>query len=173
MTVVVGAALNGVAAESLATTISAVVLSPIHLIIQLRVISEAPEIMKAAIAVAVAAATVAVAIVTAAAAAIVVAVIATAAVENLLGGPHAVAMCRKPEIVADAAWHIMTRNSREFSGNFLIDEDVLRDAGVTDFDQYAVEPGTSLMPDFFLGEPDLAALQKLLHAESSGDQRAD
>jgi citronellol/citronellal dehydrogenase len=92
--------------------------------------------------------------------------IATAAVENLLGGPQAVAMCRKPEIVADAAWHILTRDSREFTGNFLIDEDVLRDAGVTDFEQYAVTPGTPLMPDFFLGEPDFAALQKLLHAES-------
>ena len=77
--------------------------------------------------------------------------IATAAVENLLGGPQAVAMCRKPEIVADATWHVLTRNSRKFTGQFLIDEDVLRDAGVTDFDQYAVTPGnTEFMPDLFL-----------------------
>ncbi len=89
--------------------------------------------------------------------------IATAAVENLLGGPQAIAMCRKPEIVAEAAWHILTRNSREFTGQFLIDEDVLRGAGVTDFDQYALTPGARLMPDFFLGEPDFAALERLLH----------
>lgn len=89
--------------------------------------------------------------------------IATAAVENLLGGPQAVAMCREPEIVADAAWHVLTRNSRDFTGQFLIDEDVLRDAGVTDFERYAVTPGTPLMPDFFLGEPDFAALGELLH----------
>ena len=89
--------------------------------------------------------------------------IATAAVEYLLGGPQAVAMCREPEIVADAAWHVLTRNSRDFTGQFLIDEDVLRDAGVTDFEQYAVTPGTPLMPDFFLGEPDFAALGELLH----------
>lgn len=89
--------------------------------------------------------------------------IATAAVENLLGGPEAASMCRKPEIVADAAWEMLTQNSRAFSGQFLIDEDVLRDAGVTDFDRYAVTPGTPLMPDFFLGEPDFRVLSRLLH----------
>jgi citronellol/citronellal dehydrogenase len=89
--------------------------------------------------------------------------IATAAVKNLLGGDAAVASCRHPEIVADAAWQIVTRPSRECTGNFFIDEDVLRDGCVTDFDQYAVTPGCSdLMPDFFLGEPDFVQLAKLL-----------
>lgn len=92
--------------------------------------------------------------------------IATAAVRNLLGGDHAVAACRKPEIVADAAYHILTQPGRECSGNFFVDEDVLRDTGVTDFDPYAVTPGTTqLMPDFFLGEPDFAELAKLLHGD--------
>ena len=75
-------------------------------------------------------------------------VIATAAVEMLPGvEPGA---CRKPEIVADAAHWILTRRSRELSGNFFIDEAVLAQAGVTDFDGYAVEPGRELMLDLFL-----------------------
>ena len=58
--------------------------------------------------------------------------------------------CRKPQIVADAAHALLVREARGFSGNFLIDEDVLRAAGVTDFDRYAVEPGQPLLPDLFL-----------------------
>ena len=58
--------------------------------------------------------------------------------------------CRKPEIVADAAHAILTTPSRERTGRFLLDEDVLREAGVTDFEQYAVKPGTPLLPDLFL-----------------------
>ncbi len=58
--------------------------------------------------------------------------------------------CRKPQIVADAAHAVLVREARGFSGNFLIDEDVLRAAGVTDFDRYAVEPGQPLLPDLFL-----------------------
>jgi len=57
---------------------------------------------------------------------------------------------RKPDIVADAAYQILMRNSRECSGNFFIDEEVLRMAGVTDFGQYAVTPGTPLYHDLFL-----------------------
>ena len=67
--------------------------------------------------------------------------IATAAVQNLLGGDEAIRHCRKPEIMADAAHAILTRNSRECTGNFFIDDDVLRAAGVTNFDQYAVAAG--------------------------------
>jgi citronellol/citronellal dehydrogenase len=78
-------------------------------------------------------------------------VIATAAVQNLLGGEQIVARSRRPEIVADAAHVILTRPSRECTGNFFIDEEVLAAAGVTDFDQYAVTPGSELIPDFFLG----------------------
>lgn len=90
--------------------------------------------------------------------------IATAAVENMLGGKAAIAACRRPEIVADAAWAILTQDSRSLTGQFLIDEDVLAAEGVTDFEQYAVQPGTPLMPDFFLGEPDLAAFERLRHS---------
>jgi citronellol/citronellal dehydrogenase len=58
--------------------------------------------------------------------------------------------CRTPEIVADAAHAILVRETKGFSGHFLIDEEVLRDAGVSDFDRYAVEPGQPLLPDLFL-----------------------
>ncbi|HLV67992.1 MAG TPA: NAD(P)-dependent oxidoreductase [Polyangiaceae bacterium] len=77
-------------------------------------------------------------------------VIATAAVENLLGGAEVVARARTPEIVADAFHAMVTRPSRTFTGRFCIDEDVLREAGVTDFDAYAVTPGASLLPDLFV-----------------------
>jgi citronellol/citronellal dehydrogenase len=76
-------------------------------------------------------------------------VIATAAVQNL-GGDDSVNRSRKPEIMADAAHAILTRPSREFSGNFCIDEDVLRAAGIANFDQYGFVPGAHLLPDFFL-----------------------
>lgn len=75
--------------------------------------------------------------------------IATAAVENLLGGDEAMKQCRKPEIMADAAHAILTKGT-DFSGKFLVDEDVLKNEGVTDLDVYAVTPGADLMPDFFL-----------------------
>jgi citronellol/citronellal dehydrogenase len=77
-------------------------------------------------------------------------VIATAAVQNLLGGDEVVRRSRRPEIVADAAHAILTKPSREFTGNFCIDEQVLRAEGVEDFDVYAVEPGMELIPDFFI-----------------------
>jgi citronellol/citronellal dehydrogenase len=76
--------------------------------------------------------------------------IATAAIANLLGGAESLRRCRKPEIVADAAHWIVTRPSREYSGRFCIDEQVLREAGVSDLSGYAVEPGTELMKDFFV-----------------------
>lgn len=74
----------------------------------------------------------------------------TAAVRNLLGGADTARHSRKPAIVADAAHEILTRDFRRCSGRFFIDEDVLREAGVTDFDRYASEPGADLYPDFFL-----------------------
>lgn len=77
-------------------------------------------------------------------------VIATAAVQNLLGGDAMIRQSRKPEIVADAAHAILTRDSRQCTGNFFVDEEVLREEGVEDFDPYAVAPGETLMPDFFL-----------------------
>ena len=77
-------------------------------------------------------------------------VIATAAVQNLLGGEDTIRGSRTPEIMADAAHAILTRPSREFTGQFCVDEDVLRAAGVTDFSKYATVPGAELIPDFFL-----------------------
>ena len=77
-------------------------------------------------------------------------VIATAAVRNLLGGEPVVQQSRKPEIVADAAHAILCRPSRECSGNFFLDEEVLRQEGITDFDRYAVNPGSQLLSDIFL-----------------------
>ena len=80
----------------------------------------------------------------------------TAAVRNVLGGDSLAKVSRTPEIVADAAIAILHRPSRECSGNFFIDEEVLRAEGVTDFSQYAITPGTPLMPDFFVPEAVLA-----------------
>ena len=76
-------------------------------------------------------------------------VIATAALA-MLGGRVPPNACRTPEILADAAHRILTRNSRECSGNFFIDEEVLTAAGISDFERYAVAPGTALIPDLFL-----------------------
>jgi citronellol/citronellal dehydrogenase len=77
-------------------------------------------------------------------------VIATAAVMNLLGGDAVVAASRRPEIVADAAWVILTKESRRFTGQFCIDEELLREHGVKDFSQYLMTPGTEPLPDYFL-----------------------
>ena len=77
-------------------------------------------------------------------------VIATAAVQNLLGGDTTMQGARTPEIMADAAYAILTKPSREFTGRFCIDDEILRAAGVTDLDQYQSVPGATLIPDFFL-----------------------
>ncbi len=77
-------------------------------------------------------------------------VIATSAVQNLLGGDEVMRGARKPEIMADAAYVILTKPSREFTGQFCIDDEVLRRSGVTDFDRYQFVPGAELLPDFFL-----------------------
>jgi citronellol/citronellal dehydrogenase len=77
--------------------------------------------------------------------------IATAAVKNLLGGEEAMAQSRTPEIVADAAYAILTRPSRECTGNFFIDEEVLTKEGVSDLDRYRADPeGSELATDLFL-----------------------
>ena len=75
-------------------------------------------------------------------------VIATAAIAMIDG--VSAGQCRKPDIVADAAHAILTRPAREYTGHFAIDDEVLREVGVTDFDHYAVEPGAALLPDLFL-----------------------
>jgi citronellol/citronellal dehydrogenase len=77
-------------------------------------------------------------------------VIATAAVQNLLGGDEVIRHARRPEIMADAAHAILVRDSRACSGNFFIDDEVLAEEGITDFSRYAVTPGVELLPDFFV-----------------------
>lgn len=76
----------------------------------------------------------------------------TAAI-RMLGGAVSTSGCRRPEIVADAAHAILVRPARETSGNFFIDEAVLRAEGVADFSAYAVTPGAPLTPDAFLPRP--------------------
>lgn len=76
--------------------------------------------------------------------------IATAAVQNLLGGDFLIQRSRTTDIVADAAAIILQRSSRECTGQFFIDEDLLRETGVTDFERYAVNKEQGLMKDLFL-----------------------
>jgi citronellol/citronellal dehydrogenase len=76
--------------------------------------------------------------------------IATAAVQNLLGGEMLMKMSRTPEILADAAYFILRRPSASCTGNFFLDEDVLAEEGITDLSSYSVVPGAQLYTDLFL-----------------------
>jgi len=76
--------------------------------------------------------------------------IATAAIQNLLGGDEMTRKSRKPEIVADAAHWILTQKSNECTGNFFIDENVLKRAGKTNLEEYAVDPKAELQIDLFI-----------------------
>ena len=76
--------------------------------------------------------------------------IATAAVRNLLGGETLIKMSRTPEIIADAAFYILSKPSIECTGNSFIDEDVLANEGITDLEKYSIEPGGKLYTDLFL-----------------------
>mgnify|MGYP000329983704 CR=1 FL=1 len=76
--------------------------------------------------------------------------IATAAVQNHLGGDEIMRLSRNVDIMADAAYTILTKDSKTFSGNFCIDDIVLFEAGVKDFTKYANVPFAELMPDFFV-----------------------
>lgn len=76
--------------------------------------------------------------------------IATAAVKNLLGGEALMNMSRTPQIVADAAYCILTKNASTCTGNNFIDEKVLQEEGITNLEKYAVTPGGKLYPDLFL-----------------------
>ena len=78
--------------------------------------------------------------------------IATAAIKNALGGDAIMSISRFPEIMGDAAYTILTKPSKEFTGNFCIDDTVLADNGVTDFSIYAEVPFDQLAPDFFVPE---------------------
>jgi citronellol/citronellal dehydrogenase len=78
--------------------------------------------------------------------------VATDAVNNVLGGEQSMKRARRPEIMGDAARAILVRRAREYTGNFFIDDDVLREEGVTDFARYRYGDATEedLAPDFFL-----------------------
>ena len=76
--------------------------------------------------------------------------IATAAVKNVLGGEELMNISRKPEIMADAAYEIFIKDSKEFTGNFCIDDLVLHESGVKDFTNYADVSFDKLAPDFFV-----------------------
>jgi citronellol/citronellal dehydrogenase len=76
--------------------------------------------------------------------------VATAAVQNLLGGDEAMARARRPEVYADAAYAILNRPARECSGNAFLCEDVLVEEGVTDLSAYSYVPGAELAVDLFV-----------------------
>jgi citronellol/citronellal dehydrogenase len=76
--------------------------------------------------------------------------IATAAIRFALSGDEGLKACRTTDIMADAALAIFEKPSREFTGNFLIDDTFLYDEGVRDFEKYRVDPTRALMPDFFV-----------------------
>jgi citronellol/citronellal dehydrogenase len=78
--------------------------------------------------------------------------VATAAVQNLLGGDEAMAKSRKPEVVSDSAYAVLTRPSRECTGNFFLCEDVLAEEGVTDLEQYSYVEDADLQTDLFVEE---------------------
>jgi citronellol/citronellal dehydrogenase len=71
-------------------------------------------------------------------------------VQNLLGGDAVIRQSRKPEIMAEAAYAVFSRPSSELTGRFLIDDNFLAENGVTDFDQYRVDPTQGLAQDFFV-----------------------
>ena len=75
----------------------------------------------------------------------------TAAVRNVIGA-EPVKGSRKPSIYADAAYAVLKRDSSTCTGNFFLDQDVLEDEGVTDFDHYAVDPEATLVSDFFVDD---------------------
>ena len=77
-------------------------------------------------------------------------VIATAALAMLPGVQEQIERTRKPEIMADAAHAVLLRDARQTTGRFFLDEDVLREAGISDFSPYAMKPGAPLLPDLFL-----------------------
>ncbi|HSC06962.1 MAG TPA: NAD(P)-dependent oxidoreductase [Steroidobacteraceae bacterium] len=79
-------------------------------------------------------------------------IIATAAIEFALGGPEAMRRARKPEILADAAYVIFNQPSQQFTGEFLIDDTLLYENGVRDFDRYRVDPTMPLALDLYVPE---------------------
>lgn len=89
----------------------------------------------------------------------------TAAMEMLSSGEGEEGS-RKPTIVADAAYAILSKKSSDFTGNFTIDETILRNEGVKNFDEYDCKPGAPLIPDFFISEEDLKTFTKVTSAKT-------
>nr|XP_055136206.1 hydroxysteroid dehydrogenase-like protein 2 [Symphalangus syndactylus] len=83
---------------------------------------------------------------------------------DMLGGPGIESQCRKVDIIADAAYSIFQK-PESFTGNFVIDESILKEEGIENFDVYAIKPGHPLQPDFFLDEYPEAVSKKM---ESTG-----
>uniref|UniRef100_A0A8C3X3L5 Hydroxysteroid dehydrogenase-like protein 2 n=1 Tax=Catagonus wagneri TaxID=51154 RepID=A0A8C3X3L5_9CETA len=79
---------------------------------------------------------------------------------DMLGGSGIESQCRKVDIIADAAYCIFKR-PKSFTGNFIIDENILKEEGITNFDVYAVTPGHPLLPDFFLDEQPDTVIEKM------------
>ncbi|XP_071799762.1 hydroxysteroid dehydrogenase-like protein 2 [Asterias amurensis] len=95
----------------------------------------------------------------------------TAAMSMLGGGEDAIMkQCRTPDIMADAAYAILSKDSKSYTGNFCIDEDVLKEIGETDLEKYACEPGNDLLPDFFL--PDEEPMDIKSQLEKGGGKPA-
>uniref|UniRef100_A0A8C4KKN6 Hydroxysteroid dehydrogenase-like protein 2 n=1 Tax=Dromaius novaehollandiae TaxID=8790 RepID=A0A8C4KKN6_DRONO len=87
---------------------------------------------------------------------------------DMLGGSGVEKQCRKTDILADAAYCILTK-PKSFTGNFVIDEALLKEEGIKDFDVYAIAPGHALLPDFFLDvEPDMTGMKLEQHGASQG-----
>ncbi len=78
--------------------------------------------------------------------------IATAAIANIVGGDKIMRMSRKADILADAAHIVLTKPSRDFTGNFCIDDTLLWEHGQREFDHYRIDPSVDLAPDFFVPE---------------------
>ncbi|KAM9213483.1 hydroxysteroid dehydrogenase-like protein 2 isoform 2-T2 [Leptosomus discolor] len=92
---------------------------------------------------------------------------------DMLGGSGIEKQCRKTDILADAAYCILTK-PKSFTGNFIIDEVLLREEGVKDFDVYAIAPGHPLMPDFFLDvETDMTATKQERYGPDGAEVKAD
>ncbi|XP_075267280.1 hydroxysteroid dehydrogenase-like protein 2 isoform X2 [Opisthocomus hoazin] len=91
---------------------------------------------------------------------------------DMLGGSGIEKQCRKTDILADAAYCILTK-PKSFTGNFIIDEVLLKEEGVKDFDVYAIAPGHPLMPDFFLDvETDMTAMKQERYGASQEEKRS-
>ncbi|KAK6174662.1 hypothetical protein SNE40_017897 [Patella caerulea] len=84
----------------------------------------------------------------------------TAAMEMLGGGKEIAKQCRTVDIIADAAYLMLSKDSKSFTGNFCIDDELLQANGVMDLDQYACVPGSTLIPDFFLDSEEPKVLHK-------------